>query len=205
MGDPDPIYNDLCFPPSRGTARNDMGAHGGPCACCWAGPCEGPMVGPLAPQATCAGMNVTFCITATGAEPLSYQWRYHGTNAANPPMDLMGEINPCLTLSNVDSNRIGYYSVRVSNAFGGEDSNPALLLVSAVCVSLDLYAGLSITGQVGHAYCIQYTTDLSTLPGPVWTSLTNFTLTTSPDYFYLDPQPANRPRRFYQVIEGTCP
>jgi hypothetical protein len=26
-------YNDVCFPPSLGTARNDMGAHGGPGAC----------------------------------------------------------------------------------------------------------------------------------------------------------------------------
>ncbi len=32
-GDPDPIYNDDCFPPSLGTERNDMGAYGGPRAC----------------------------------------------------------------------------------------------------------------------------------------------------------------------------
>ncbi len=34
-GDPDPAYDDLCFPPSQGTARNDMGAYGGPLACRW--------------------------------------------------------------------------------------------------------------------------------------------------------------------------
>jgi len=34
-GDPDPIYNDVCLPPSLGTERNDMGAHGGPGACGW--------------------------------------------------------------------------------------------------------------------------------------------------------------------------
>jgi parallel beta-helix repeat protein len=34
-GDPDIIYNDQCFPPSQGTARNDMGAYGGPLACAW--------------------------------------------------------------------------------------------------------------------------------------------------------------------------
>ena len=34
-GNPDPAYNDLCFPPSLGTARNDIGAHGGPGACGW--------------------------------------------------------------------------------------------------------------------------------------------------------------------------
>jgi hypothetical protein len=34
-GDSNPIYNDLCFPPSLGTVRNDMGAHGGPFGCGW--------------------------------------------------------------------------------------------------------------------------------------------------------------------------
>ena len=34
-GNPDPSYNDACFPPSMGTASNDMGAFGGPDACGW--------------------------------------------------------------------------------------------------------------------------------------------------------------------------
>ena len=34
-GDPDPLYNDECFPPSMGAERNDMGAYGGPDACEW--------------------------------------------------------------------------------------------------------------------------------------------------------------------------
>ncbi|MFC1890153.1 nitrous oxide reductase family maturation protein NosD [Thermodesulfobacteriota bacterium] len=34
-GRPRPIFNDTCFPPSMGTARNDMGAYGGPGACGW--------------------------------------------------------------------------------------------------------------------------------------------------------------------------
>jgi len=34
-GNPDPSYNDECFPPSLGTERNDMGAYGGPGACAW--------------------------------------------------------------------------------------------------------------------------------------------------------------------------
>lgn len=32
-GNSDPAFDDLCFPPSKGTARNDMGADGGPAAC----------------------------------------------------------------------------------------------------------------------------------------------------------------------------
>jgi len=34
-GDPDPAYNDLNFPPSMGTERNDMGAYGGPGVAGW--------------------------------------------------------------------------------------------------------------------------------------------------------------------------
>jgi hypothetical protein len=155
-------------------------------------------------------MNATFCVTATGAAPLSYQWRYHGINPAGPLVDIAGATTPCLTLSNVSTNHIGFYSVRVSNPFCSAESHPAQLLVYAACLSLDLYPGLSISGQVGRSYCIQYTTALST--NPVWTSLTNFTLAT-PKYFYLDPQPARNcdntqatpPRRFYRVIEGNCP
>ncbi len=34
-GDPNPTYNDACFPPSQGTVWNDIGAYGGPGACGW--------------------------------------------------------------------------------------------------------------------------------------------------------------------------
>ena len=34
-GDPSGAFNDVCFPPSLNTVRNDMGAHGGPGACAW--------------------------------------------------------------------------------------------------------------------------------------------------------------------------
>jgi hypothetical protein len=37
-GNPDTDYNDICFPPSKGTARNDMGIYGGPAACGWYDP-----------------------------------------------------------------------------------------------------------------------------------------------------------------------
>jgi len=43
-GDPDPSYDDLCFPPSMGTEHNDMGAYGGPMACWWASPDFSPGV-----------------------------------------------------------------------------------------------------------------------------------------------------------------
>ena len=40
-GNPDSSFNDVCFPPSMGTERNDMGAYGGPGACDWCGDRDG--------------------------------------------------------------------------------------------------------------------------------------------------------------------
>jgi hypothetical protein len=40
-GDPAPQYNDVAFPPSKGTARNDMGVYGGPGAASGIGPNTG--------------------------------------------------------------------------------------------------------------------------------------------------------------------
>jgi len=40
-GDPDPIHEDGCFPPSIGAARNDMGVYGGPGACGFCGDLDG--------------------------------------------------------------------------------------------------------------------------------------------------------------------
>jgi hypothetical protein len=210
MGDPESVYNDLCFPPSRGTSRNDIGAHGGPGACCWDAPCSCPVVAEIQGKVACAGINVSLCVAATGPEPLSYQWRYHGANPTNSPMTIANATTSCLPLTDVQSSSAGYYSVLVSSPLCSTVSNPALLLVYPVCFSLDLYPGISVTGEVGHSYCIQYTTQVAT--NAVWTSLTNVTLST-PNYFYRDPQPARScessqatpPQRFYRIIEGTCP
>lgn len=43
-GDSTAVYNDICFPPSLGNARNDMGVGGGANACNWAIGCN-PVVG----------------------------------------------------------------------------------------------------------------------------------------------------------------
>lgn len=197
-GDPALAYNDICFPPSLGGPRNDMGAHGGPGACCWDGPCDAPSVTSQPPNLTaCIGSAAVFCVATLGSEPLSYQWRFHGSNAGNSATNLPFATNACLTLSNVQSNNAGYYSVVVSNAFGAVFSSTNLLTVTPVCVSIDLYAGLTIAGgTTGQVYQVQYVTNVE---DTAWTTLTTITQTLS-GTFVLDPQPANRPRKFYRVI-----
>jgi hypothetical protein len=74
-------------------------------------------------QTALAGATVTFSVAAEGTAPLAYQWRFNG-------MDMPGEMNPTLTLTNVQAASVGQYSVRVSNTAGS---------------ALSLEADLSIT------------------------------------------------------------
>lgn len=203
MGNPDAFYYETCFTPpmllaSKGTEINDMGAYGGPAACCWTMPCGPPEI-TAQPQNLTACINSTamLCVSATGDEPLRYQWRFHGTNAANAATNLMGSTNACLIISNVQSNNAGYYSVVIANAFGTVVSSTVLLTVTPVCLEIDLYAGLTITGGVtGRVYRVQYATNLE---DTTWYALTTITQRLT-GVFVIDPQPANRPRKFYRVV-----
>jgi len=54
------------------------------------------------------GTNVTFCVSATGTAPLSYQWRWNGS-------DLPGATLACYTMTNAQLGQAGAYSVAVRN------------------------------------------------------------------------------------------
>ena len=70
------------------------------------------------------GANVTFSVVAQGLAPLSYQW-YFNTNTL-----LTGKTGTTLTLTNVQPNQAGFYSVTVSNSIGTDISQPAILIVN---------------------------------------------------------------------------
>ncbi len=69
------------------------------------------------------GGKAFFRIEATGARPLSYQWKLFGTN-------LPGATSALLALNNLQPNQAGSYSVTVSNAFGGAISESAQLTLT---------------------------------------------------------------------------
>ena len=77
---------------------------------------------PPASQTVVQGTNVTFWVSATGTVPLSYQWRFNGTNLA-------GATGTNYTKNNVQPADAGNYSVVVSNAGGSVASADALLTV----------------------------------------------------------------------------
>ena len=76
-----------------------------------------------ADQNVIIGSTVTFRVTATGALPLSYQWRFNGINVA-------GATASTFTKNNVQTNDAGGYDVTVSNSYGSTNSDTATLTVS---------------------------------------------------------------------------
>jgi Tol biopolymer transport system component/alpha-tubulin suppressor-like RCC1 family protein len=72
-------------------------------------------------QTVFVGGTVTFTVTATGS-PLNYQWQFNGTT-------ISGATGSYYTLTNVQPNQAGIYSVVVSNAAGSVASLYSVLRV----------------------------------------------------------------------------
>ena len=80
-------------------------------------------------QNAAVGDSATFSVTATGAEPLKYQWRFNGTN-------LGGLTASSFTLFNVQTSQAGNYSVVITNSYGSVTSlNAALTFLAPVVIT----------------------------------------------------------------------
>ena len=88
-------------------------------------------------QTVNAGANVTFTALATGTSKIGYQWQRNG-------LDLPGQTNATLVLTNVQPANNGEYTVVVRNESGRRTSPPAKLLVLAAPEILVAPAGTSV-------------------------------------------------------------
>ena len=88
---------------------------------------------PPASVSAVTGGNATFTVTAAGSAPLTYQWKFNGT-------DLAGATASSLTVTNVQPANAGPYTVVVSNAGGTITSAAATLTVTAA-------EATTVTGQ----------------------------------------------------------
>ncbi|MFM2294743.1 MAG: hypothetical protein RLZZ350_1156, partial [Verrucomicrobiota bacterium] len=90
-----------------------------------------------------AGATATFSVTAVGTAPMTYQWKFSGTNVT-------GGTNATLTIPNCSTNFNGrVYSVVVANANGTATSSNATLSVGANVVFVTQPASLTKNqGQV---------------------------------------------------------
>jgi pectate lyase/pectin methylesterase-like acyl-CoA thioesterase len=75
-------------------------------------------------QTAVIGGAATFTVSATGAEPLAYQWLKDGAPIA-------GATSPTLTRTALQLSDAGFYSVTIGNGIGSTTSAPVLLTVRA--------------------------------------------------------------------------
>ena len=80
------------------------------------------------PQTNAAGSSASFSVSATGTDPLSYQWQRNGTSLSDGA-DISGSTTNFLTLSSLDASNTGSYQVVVTNLFGSVASTAAVLVV----------------------------------------------------------------------------
>jgi autotransporter-associated beta strand protein len=94
------------------------------------------------PQTVLSGSTATFQVTATGSEPLSYQWSKNGVH-------IFGATSSTLVLANSQPTDEASYSVAVSNAAGSVTSTAAALTVLTPPVVVT--PPLSVAVQAGQA------------------------------------------------------
>jgi hypothetical protein len=76
-----------------------------------------------------AGDDVAFAVTATGTEPLAYQWFKNGTQVLTNGGNVSGATTATLSLGHVTTSDAGSYSVTVTNDAGTVTSEMATLTV----------------------------------------------------------------------------
>lgn len=152
-------------------------------------------------------LPVTLSVTATGAAPLLYQWRFNGA-------DVPGETNTTFTLTNVTRLQNGVYQVGVSNLVGGVSSSNALVRVR---VAQRLAPAVFAPGQPFRLRFLDdngeqaspadlakievQATAILTGPGALWVTLTNGFSVVNGMLQLDDTASTNALRRYYRVIE----
>jgi hypothetical protein len=76
-------------------------------------------------QSQVSGLNASFTVSAGGTPPLSYQWAFTGTN-------IPGATTSVYTVTNVEADKLGYYSVVVTNESGSIVSSNAALEIGPI-------------------------------------------------------------------------
>lgn len=146
------------------------------------------------PRSQVVTAGVPFTLSAEiegGGSSVGYQWWFR---AAPIP----GETNRSLSVASAQAFHAGNYRLVASNDGGSATSGSAFITYSdSAALSLGVHPSLSIYGPVGHAYRVEYSTEMS--GGNQWTTATNLTLSVSPTV-WIDPTAAVGEKRFYRVV-----
>jgi len=151
-------------------------------------------------QTTNAGMTVTFLVSATSLNTISYQWQKNGTNLVNGG-NISGAITNKLIITGISDSDAASYSVIVSNAnFGVTSSNATLTVIDPPTLGLQFSSGylqLNLAGMLSNNFVVQYSTNLA---GTNWMNLLSLTNLPSSPFLFLDPAGIVPPTRFYRAI-----
>ena len=93
-------------------------------------------------------------------------------------------------------------STLVTNLQTSATSQEANNLTPLPAPSVAMHAAITVEGEVGRTYAIQYNSNLSDPAG--WHGLANVILTTPKQTCY-DPRPGSNPQRFYRIVPGPIP
>ena len=156
-----------------------------------------------------AGTTAKFTTAASGASPLSYQWRKNGTNLVNTG-NLSGVTTTNLGIGNLQTNDSGNYTVVVTNAYGSVTSSVAVLSVLAqnndlyitnATVTVDGYANFEVVTPFNGVYSLLISSNMKD-----WDSVD--TLTGPTNRFFINSYPdtlAEMGNVFVRVAVGLVP
>jgi len=133
-------------------------------------------------EAVAVGRTATFTVGAIGTAPLSYRWKFNGTN-------ILGATNSTLTLNNVQLSDAGNYTVSVTNLYGSVMSSNATLVVGIaptifsqpanVAVALGCDATFSVSAEGDEPLSYQWDCSGTNVIGATNVSLTLTNVQTS--------------------------
>jgi hypothetical protein len=159
-------------------------------SCC--SPSGAPViVSPPADQAVLAGRGATFQVLASGSPSLTFQWALNGTN-------IPCATNYFLTLTNLQPEDAGQYSVTVTNAENGTNATANLNVSVPDIASITTDStniNVSVESIPGVNYTLEYKNLLS---DPAWTPILPPVPGTGSPILLQDPV-TTQPSRYYRV------
>jgi endonuclease/exonuclease/phosphatase family metal-dependent hydrolase len=96
------------------------------------------------------GGSVTFTVTATNTESLTYQWKWNGAA-------LSGATNTFLSLTNVQATNAGTYCVVVANSSSSVTSSNAILTVNTAPLITSQPADVTVTAGQNASFSVSAT------------------------------------------------
>jgi hypothetical protein len=145
------------------------------------------------PANTTVGLGETavFTVGISNVAGVTYQWQSNNVDIVDGGK-FSGATTDTLTISNVSSNEVARYRVKVTNITATVPSDPAALAI----VGIHFYPAIEITGEIGDTYRVDYATQLAP---STWIPLSTNELVTSPQLVVDSTAPGNN-KRFYRAI-----